>query len=104
MTDILNYIRRSFSNHRFDYSEHAYLRSLERDISFDEIIEIVENCIIIENYPYDKYLPTCLILGFTKYNRPLHIQVTTDTSTVMKIVTLYQPEEDKWINNFKERK
>ena len=29
---------------------------------------------VIEDYPEDKYGPSCLILGFTVYGRPLHVQ------------------------------
>ena len=30
----------------------------------------------IEDYPNDKYDPSCLILGFTRSRRPLHIMGT----------------------------
>jgi hypothetical protein len=54
--------------------------------------------VIIEDYPDDKYGPSCLILGFTAANRPLHIQCTTDVREILKIITLYEPDDDLWID------
>lgn len=52
---------------------------------------------MIEGYPDDKYSPSCLLLGFTKSDRILHIQVSQMESDVTKI-TLYEPDEKEWIN------
>jgi len=70
----------------------------------DEVKEAINQELkIIEDYPYDKYGPSCLILGFTAQNRPLHIQCSYPSSPVLKIITLYEPESEKWIN-FEERR
>lgn len=59
----------------YEYSKHAVDQSIIRDISVQEIKEVFDREIeIIEKYPNDKYGPSCLILGFTISNRPLHIQ------------------------------
>jgi hypothetical protein len=52
---------------------------------------------IIEDYPDDKYGPSCLVLGFTRSARPLHIQCSYPSRPLVKIITLYQPDPDKWI-------
>ena len=46
---------------------------------------MAENAQIIENYPEDKYTPSCLILGFTKLNRPLHLQVSYAETDMVRI-------------------
>ena len=46
---------------------------------------ILENAVIIEDYPDDKYGPSCLILGYTKNGRPLHIQCGYSDHFLMKI-------------------
>ncbi len=58
---------------------------------------------MIENYPDDKYGPSCLILGFTKAERPLHLQCSYPNRKIIKIVTLYEPNPDYWLG-FRERK
>lgn len=60
-------------------------------------MQISENAIIVEEYPDDKYSPSCLIFGFTQTNRPLHLQVSTQESAIVKIITIYEPDPNQWI-------
>ena len=87
----------------FEFSHHAFRRAIERNISDSEIIQAAENGRIIEEYPEDKYAPSCLILGFTNAGRPIHIQVSFVGSDLVKIITLYQPDESEWIDYSKRR-
>jgi hypothetical protein len=61
-------------------------------------METGDNAIIIEDYPDDKYSPSCLILGLTINNRPLHLQVSRGESDMLTIITLYEPDQTEWIN------
>ena len=54
---------------------------------------------IVEDYPDDKYGPSCLILGYTHNGRPLHIQCSYPERPLMKIITLYQPDPALWIDD-----
>jgi Domain of unknown function (DUF4258) len=56
----------------FEFTRHAFKRAVERNISELEIIQASANVIIIEDYPDDKYSPSCLLLGLTILGRPLH--------------------------------
>ncbi len=85
-------------------SIHAAQKAVNRDITIKEIRETAADLKIIEDYPLDKYSPSCLLLGFTLQKRPLHIQVTTDSSSILKVITLYQPNNDKWSNDYKIRR
>ena len=71
---------------------------VERNISRQEIMEAGKNATIVENYPDDKYAPSCLLLGFTNVSRPLHIQVSCLALPEITIITIYEPSESKWIN------
>ena len=42
---------------------------------------------VIEEYPADKYSPSCLLLGFTAETRPLHIQVSDPSRPIIKVIT-----------------
>lgn len=53
---------------------------------------------VIEEYPNDKYGPSCLIFGFTIANRPLHVQCSYPSRPLVKIITLYEPDPKIWIN------
>ncbi len=58
---------------------------------------------IIEDYPDDKYGPSCLVLGFTVAGRPLHVQCSYPSRPLVKIITLYEPDSGLWID-FRERR
>ena len=58
---------------------------------------------IVEDYPDDKYGPSCLIFGYTQAGKPLHIQCSYPSRTLVKIITIYEPDADRWID-FKVRK
>lgn len=83
----------------FEFSKHAVDQSISRRIRVDEIGEVIETGEIIEDYPNDKYGPSCLIFGMTLEKRPLHIQISYPSRLLLKIVTLYEPEEDLWIDH-----
>jgi Domain of unknown function (DUF4258) len=91
-------IRDQLQAGQFEFSRHAFRRTVERNISEQEIREVGENVIIIEDYPEDKYSPSCLLLGFTRSGKVLHIQVSRQQSETSKIITIYEPEPDRWID------
>ena len=95
---ILNGIQTKIRNGQFEFSQHATDQSIIRQIRVQEIREAIEQCEIIEDYPNDKYGPSCLILGFTRSRRPLHIQCSYPSRPLVKIITLYEPDPLRWIN------
>lgn len=94
----LNQIRSQLSAGEFNFSLHALKRVVERNISEIEIKQIGMNANIIEEYPEDKYSPSCLLLGFTQKGRPIHIQVSLADTDLVKIITLYEPNAAEWVN------
>jgi len=58
--------------------------------------------VVIEDYPDDKYGPSCLILGQTDEGRVLHIHVSYPPG--VKIITVYVPRFDDWDEDFRVRK
>ena len=87
---------RQLSAGQFEFSRHAFRRAVERNISDSEIREAGANARIIEDYPDDKYAPSCLLLGFSKARRPLHMQVSYLDSELVKIITVYEPGPGEW--------
>ncbi|MGL5132220.1 MAG: DUF4258 domain-containing protein [Planktothrix sp.] len=91
-------IRAQLRSGKFDFSRHAFRRAVERNICEQDIREVAENVIIIEDYPEDKYSPSCLLLGFNRLGKVLHIQVSRQESESVKIITIYEPDLNQWIN------
>jgi hypothetical protein len=94
---MLEEIREKVAQGRFEFTQHAVDQSILRRISVQELREAIAQGEIIEDYPHDKYGPSCLILGFTQAGRPLHIQCSYPSRPLMKIITLYQPDPHRWI-------
>lgn len=100
---MIEVLRAKIQAGRFEFSKHAVDQSILRRISVQELREAIANGVVIEDYPEDKYGPSCLVLGFTGTNRPLHIQCTYPSRPLVKIITLYEPEPSAW-TDFKVRR
>ena len=55
---------------------------------------------VIEEYPTDKYSPSCLMYGVTALGRVLHVQSNHEGV----IVTVYDPDPAEWIDLKRRRK
>lgn len=95
-------IREAFNKRDYIFSDHASDRAAKRAIRSTEIEQAVMNGEVIEDYPDDKYGPSCLLLGYTDKQRPLHVQVSYPPG--LKIITVYEPSSDKWEADLKTRK
>ena len=69
---------------------------IKRFIGRSEIEEAVSSGEIIEEYPDDKYSPSCLVYGKTKAGRNLHVQLSFPPAVV--VITVYSPEAGEWVN------
>ncbi len=96
-------IREQLSSGQSDLTQHALIRMVERNISRGEIAEAGANAVIIEDYPHDKYFPSCLLLGYTDEARVLHIQVSRMPSDKIRIITIYEPDISEWSDFSKRR-
>jgi len=83
---------------QYEFSKHALDQSILRKISLQELQDVIASGEIIEDYPEDKYGPSCLVLGFTKKGRPLHAQCSYPSRPLVKIITLYEPDPAQWID------
>jgi hypothetical protein len=99
----LDDLRRQLSTGHFEFSRHAFKRTVERNISSLEIQQAGAQARIIEDYPEGKYAPSSLLLGFTIAGRPLHIQVSHVDSDLLRIITIYEPDPAEWYDHSRRR-
>jgi len=95
----LDEIRQRLADGQYMLSDHALMRLVERNIREEVIRQVGAGAEIIEDYPNDKYAPSCLLLGFASDGSTLHLQVSREESPVVKIITLYIPDPDLWLNH-----
>ena len=100
---MIEQIRDKIEMEQFELSEHALDQSIRRAIRIRELTQAIASGEIIEDYPNDKYGPSCLIFGLTRANRPLHVHCSYPSRPVLKIITLYEPDRKRWID-FKVRR
>lgn len=81
---------------QFEFSRHAVDQTLKRHISVQEIRDAIAASQVLEEYPDDKYGPSCLLLGFTQAQRPLHLQCSYPARPLIKIITVYEPDPRHW--------
>jgi hypothetical protein len=86
---VLDDIRAKIAARQYEFSKHAVDQTILRGISVAQREEAISNRTeVIEDYPEDKYGPSCLALGFTIGGRPLHIQCSYPSRPLVKIVTV----------------
>lgn len=95
---MIEQLRTKIASNRFEFSKHALDQSILREITLQELHEAILDGEVIEDYPEDKYGPSCLVFGRTKSDRPLHVQCSHPSREIIKIITLYQPDPEQWID------
>ena len=73
-------------------------QAILRRISVQEIREAIGTGKVIEDYPDDKYGPSCLVLGFAVDGKAIHVQCSYPDRTLLKIITVYEPDPNEWIS------
>ena len=83
---------------RLVFRVHAIQRMFQRQISEDDVKHVLVTGQVIEDYPDDLRGPSCLIFGPTLTDRPLHIHCSHPSHPLVKIITLYEPNPNLWID------
>ncbi len=91
-------IRGKVATGQFEFSRHAADQSILHQVTVQEVREAIADGEIIEDYLDDKYGPSCLVFGHTQARRALHIQCSYPSRVLNKIVTLYEPDPNLWID------
>jgi len=82
---------KTFENEKINWSQHILKKMQKRRIK------------IIENYTDDYPYPSCLILGYNKDEKPIHVVCAVGNDKLWMITTYY-PDERIWEDDFKNRR
>ncbi len=89
---------------KIKYTNHAVEFMAARGITEQQVVEVARTGEIIEDYPDDKPLPSCLVLAFVM-SKPVHIVLGyVKAEKLCVIITAYEPGFDKFEADFKTRK
>lgn len=92
--DMLNRIRLLVEERKYIITTHAILRMSDRDVALKDLIGLLSNGEIIEEYPNREPCPAALMLGFIS-GKPCHAVVAICGSR-LSIITVYWPDEECW--------
>ncbi|KPV62542.1 MAG: hypothetical protein AOA66_1295 [Candidatus Bathyarchaeota archaeon BA2] len=100
MSEVLKAFRKQirFTDHAF----HA-MYSAERMVTVDEVIEALLAGDVVEDYADDPRGHSCLVLGYTRARRPVHV-VCAPKDEFLAVITAYEPSLNKWVPDFKARR
>ena len=96
-------IRMLLAQGRYELTRHALRRIVERNIGAELIRTAGASAEVIEDYPDDKYAPSCLLLGYLG-ETPLHLHVSRGYTSSVRIITMYVPSSDAWFPGFRQRR
>ena len=75
---------------------------LDRMITTVEVESVIIEGEVIEDYPEDARGHSCLMLGFGRDNRAVHV-VCAPKNEYLAIITAYLPDPDQWTPDFRGR-
>ena len=85
------------------FSRHVFHQMIERNISDEEVKEVVKQGEVIKEYPEDKPYKSWLLFKFVK-QRPIHVVISKDENGRCIVITAYEPNPAIWQKDFKTKK
>ena len=75
----------------------------DRMISISEVRSVINEGLVIEDYPNDIRGHSCLLLGYGENGRPIHV-VCSPKIGYLAVITAYIPNNEVWNDDFKTRR
>jgi len=94
--DMLERIKILVSERRYIITTHALIRMSDRDVTTKDLISLIANGEIIEDYPNRQPCPAALMLGFISGN-PCQVVVAI-CGDRLSVITVYWPDGECWVN------
>ncbi len=99
---VISRLHRQAETDALRVTTHAHQEMVEEGISIDDLIEVLLDGMLVENYPEHKRGPCALVCGRTALGRYIHI-VCTSSQEIAIIITVYEPKPPKWPTPFERR-
>lgn len=101
---LVDLIQELVRNREYLYTIHAGDRMTERQIAVEEVEQALlsDGVEVVEDYPDDPRGPSCLVLGFTRQGKPLHVHCTRPPG--LAVITAYEPDVSEWEDDFRKRR
>jgi hypothetical protein len=95
----VQHIQRAIEANRLRVTDHADEEMVGDNLTLDTVLPATTAGEIIEDYPTDHPLPSCLVLGFTEKGDPIHsVWAYNEQTGRAVLVTVYRPDPNRWID------
>jgi len=98
----ISQVKEKCQDEYIEVTGHALFRIQQRGILYQDIKNAINTGEIIEDYPDDYPYPSCLILGYTKEEKGLHVVVGLGENKLW-IITAYYPDLNEWQADLRKR-
>ena len=97
-------LQAAIENGRIEWQRHALERILERNISRQDVFNVLGTGEEIEDYANDTPFPSALLFGW-KGEEPIHVVVALDSIGQQGyIITVYRPDLEHFTPDFRTRR
>ena len=93
----INLIRKKWLKGQAEITGHARKRMNSRNITIEEITQVILEGEILESYPDDKPFPSGLIMGKIRNNEPLYVVCSLGEDKV-HVITTHWLDPLKWLD------
>jgi hypothetical protein len=96
--EIVEQLRAKVRQNKYRLTIHAEKEREADQITRHEIEEAIlsEQCQVIEDYPTDPRGQSCLVLGFTQVDLPIHMVCGHLSEEEFIMITIYRPDPEQW--------
>lgn len=91
-------VRKAVQDGHWALTQHARERAGKRRVGDEALACTLAAGEILEDYPDDPRGPSALVLGHSAEGLPLHAVCAFDPGGALMIITVYEPEPPRWIN------
>ena len=98
MSLMIKFIKSQVKSNNYELTLHADDERIDEDLNYVELEEALVNGEILEDYPTDPRGASCLIVGYTKSKKPIHIVCGKTNLGGLLLITVYIPKMPKWLD------
>jgi hypothetical protein len=100
MREIVRRLQAKVRERKYRLTSHAEREREADQITVQEIDEAVlsDACKLVEDYPTDPRGHSCLILGWTHVDLPIHLVCGHLYEEEFVVITIYRPSPEQWID------
>jgi hypothetical protein len=90
-------VREAAKADRIRWRYHSLLRAAERGITRELALHVINTGEILEEHPYTKPFPKCLMMATVEQDRPLYVALAYDkVEQYIYIITIHWLDPKKW--------